>query len=122
MNKLWTDKLPSSTALIGALLALLILLASLQYYWLGEVSTGGRERMQSLIDAGAVRFGEDFDLEVARMYLTFQMDAQAVQTRQWDRYAQHYEHWAKRAPYPQLLGAVYLVELYQNGRVNLSLY
>jgi hypothetical protein len=37
MNKLWTDKLPSSTALIGALLALLILLASLQYYWLGEV-------------------------------------------------------------------------------------
>jgi signal transduction histidine kinase len=122
MKKFWTDKLPTSTALIGALLALLILLASLQYYWLGEVSTGDRERMQSLIDAGAVRFGEDFDLEVARMYLTFQMDAQAVQTRQWDRYAQHYEHWAKRAPYPQLLGAVYLVELYQNGRVNLSLY
>src|SRR5438046_6753281 len=82
-----TYKLPSSTALVTALLALLILLTSLQYYWLGEVSAGDRERMQSIVDVGAVRFGEDFDLEMARMYLTFQMDAQAVRTRLWDRYA-----------------------------------
>lgn len=114
--------MPTSPALIGALLALLVLLATLQYYWLREVNAGDRERMQSIVDAGAVRFGEDFDLEVARMYLTFQIDSQAVLTRQWDRYAQRYEHWIQHAPYHKLVGAVYLVELYQNGRVNLSLY
>jgi signal transduction histidine kinase len=114
--------MPTSPALIGALLALLVTLATLQYYWLGEVSVGDRERMQSLVDAGALRFGEDFDLEVARVYLTFQMEAQSVVTRQWERYAQRYEHWMQHAPYPRLAGAVYLVELYQNGRVNLSLY
>ena len=101
---------------------LLVLLATLQYYWLGEVSVGDRDRMQSLVDVGAVRFGEDFDLEVARMYMTFQIDAQAVLERQWERYAQRYDHWMQHAPYRKLVGDIYLVELYQNGRVNLSLF
>ncbi|HEU5103219.1 MAG TPA: HAMP domain-containing sensor histidine kinase [Roseiflexaceae bacterium] len=122
VKKLWISNIPTSPALIGALLALLVLLATLQYYWLREVSAGDRERMQSLVDAGAVRFGEDFDLEVARIYLTFQIDAHAVVTRQWDNYAQRYQHWQQNAPYHRLVGAVYLVELYQNGRVNLSLF
>jgi hypothetical protein len=116
------NNLSWSQALIGALLVLLVLLATLQYYWLGEVSVGDRDRMQSLVDVGAVRFGEDFDLEVARMYMTFQIDAQAVLARQWERYAQRYDHWEQHAPYRKLVGDIYLVELYQNGRVNLSLF
>ena len=122
MKKIWINNLSWSQALIGALLVLLVLLATLQYYWLGEVSVGDRDRMQSLVDVGAVRFGEDFDLEVARMYMTFQIDAQAVLARQWERYAQRYDHWMQHAPYRKLVGDVYLVELYQNGRVNLSLF
>jgi hypothetical protein len=122
VKKILSNNLPWSHALIGALLVLLVLLATLQYYWLGEVSVGDRDRMQSLVDAGAVRFGEDFDLEVARIYMTFQIDAQAVLARQWDRYAQRYDHWMQHAPYRKLVGSVYLVELYQNGRVNLSLF
>src|SRR3954447_3315615 len=114
--------MPWSPALIGALLALLVLLATLQYYWLVEVSVGDRDRMQSLVDVGAVRFGEDFDLEVARMYMTFQIDAQAVLARQWERYAQRYEHWMQHAPYRKLVGDIYLVELYQGGRISLSLF
>jgi hypothetical protein len=122
VKKIWINNMPWSQALIGALLALLVLLATLQYYWLGEVSVGDRDRMQSIVDAGAVRFGEDFDLEVARMYMTFQIDAQAVLARQWERYAQRYDHWTQHAPYRKLVGDVYLVELYQNGRINLSLF
>jgi len=122
VKKLWINNMSWSQALIGALLALLVLLATLQYYWLGEVSAGDRDRMQSIVDAGAVRFGEDFDLEVARMYMTFQIDAQAVLARQWERYAQRYDHWMQHAPYRKLVGDVYLVELYQNGRINLSLF
>jgi signal transduction histidine kinase len=121
VKKIWNN-IPWSQALIGALLVLLVLLATLQYYWLGEVSVGDRDRMQSLVDAGAVRFGEDFDLEVARMYMTFQIDAQSVVARQWERYAQRYDHWIQHAPYRKLLGDVYLVELYQNGRISLSLF
>jgi signal transduction histidine kinase len=121
VKKIWNN-MPWSQALIGALVALLVLLATLQYYWLGEVSVGDRDRMQSLVDVGAVRFGEDFDLEVARMYMTFQIDAQAVLARQWERYAQRYDHWIQHAPYRKLLGNVYLVELYQNGRISLSLF
>jgi signal transduction histidine kinase len=121
VKKIWNN-MPWSHALIGALLALLVLLATLQYYWLGEVSVGDRDRMQSLVDVGAVRFGEDFDLEVARMYMTFQIDAQAVLARQWERYAQRYQHWMQHAPYRKLVGNIYLVELYQGGRISLSQY
>jgi signal transduction histidine kinase len=121
VKKIWNN-MPWSQALIGALLALLVMLATLQYYWLGEVSVGDRDRMQSLVDIGAVRFGEDFDLEVARMYMTFQIDAQAVLARQWERYAQRYDHWMQYAPYRKLVGDVYLVELYQGGRISLSLF
>jgi signal transduction histidine kinase len=121
VKKIWNN-MPGSQALIGALLALLLLLATLQYYWLGEVSVGDRDRMQSIVDAGALRFGEDFDLEVARIYMTFQIDAQAVLARQWERYAQRYEHWMQHAPYRKLVADIYLAELYQNGRVNLSLF
>jgi signal transduction histidine kinase len=119
VKKIWNN-MPWSQALIGALLVLLVLLATLQYYWLGEVSVGDRDRMQSLVDVGAVRFGEDFDLEVARMYMTFQIDAQAVIARQWERYAQRYDHWMQHAPYRKLVGDIYLVELYQGGRISLS--
>jgi len=114
-----TDKLPSGTALIGALLALLILLATLQYYWLGEISAGERERMQSLVRSGAARFGEDFDLEIAGIFLGLQMPADTVLAQRWASYAQRYESWRSRSAHPRLVGDIYMVQLYENGRMTL---
>src|SRR5689334_1781217 len=101
------------------LLALLALLATLQYYWLGEVSTGERERLQAIVRTGAARFSEDFDLELARSYLTLQMDSEILLGSQWSRYAQRYDHWLAKAPYPGLVGDIFLAELYENGRQRL---
>jgi signal transduction histidine kinase len=113
------SKLPSSTSLIAALLVLLVLLASLQYYWLGEVSASERDRLQSLVDTGATRFVEDFDLDIASMFLGLQMHADMVRAQAWERYAQRYDHWQQRTAHPQLVGAIYLVQLYENGRIGL---
>lgn len=119
VTKFLTYRPSSTAALTAGLLALLLLLGSLQYFWLGEISAGERERMQALVDSGAARFSEDFDLEVAGMFLGLQMHADTVRAGLWDRYAQRYEHWRSRAAHPQLAGDIYLAQLYEDGRVKL---
>jgi signal transduction histidine kinase len=119
VNKLLSHKLSSSAALISGLLALLLLLASLQYYWLGEISASERDRMQSLVNSGAARFSEDFDMEIAGMFLGLQMHADTVRTQFWERYAQRYDHWRTQSAHPRLAGDIYLAQLYENGRIKL---
>jgi len=119
MKTMRASKLPAGTPLIAALLVLLVLLASLQYYWLGEISAGERERLQALVDSGAARFGEDFDLDIAGIFLGLQMHADTVRAQSWERYAQRYDHWQTRAMHPEIVGDIYLVQLYENSRINL---
>ncbi|HEX5691474.1 MAG TPA: histidine kinase dimerization/phospho-acceptor domain-containing protein, partial [Roseiflexaceae bacterium] len=121
MLRTWKHKL-STFGLISAALILLLLLASLQYYWVGQVSAGERERMRASLVTGATRFSEDFDRELARIYLNLQMDAATVRDQAWQNYARRYEHWFASAPYPRLVGEIYLVEVYENGRLYLASY
>jgi signal transduction histidine kinase len=121
MLRKWKHKL-SSVGLIGAALILLLSLASLQYYWVGQVSAGERERMRASLLTGATRFSEDFDRELARIYLNLQMDAATVRDQAWKKYAQRYERWFASAPYPRLIGDIYLVEVYESGRLYLAHY
>jgi two-component system, OmpR family, sensor histidine kinase SenX3 len=107
--------------LLAALVAL-VLLATLQYYWVGRVSAAERERTQATLRAGAARFGEDFDRELARMYLSFQMDAETLRDHDWERYAGRYDHWTNTAPYAGLVDAVYLVELRDRGSLHIERY
>lgn len=116
------SKLPSNTALVAALAVLLVLMAALQYYWLGEISAGERERLQSLVDSGAARFGEDFDLEIAGAFLGLQINADTVRTQTWDRYAQRVDHWRARSAHPNLVGEIYLVQVFENGRMRIARY
>ncbi len=105
-----------------AALVLLVLLASLQYYWVGQVSVGERERMRASLRVGATRFSEDFDRELARIYLSLQMDAATMRDQSWKEYARRYNHWFETAPYPRLVGDVYLVQIYESGRLYLAQY
>ena len=54
------------------LLALLPLLAALQYHWVGQLTENERDRMRNNLTAGVERFSEDFDRELTRIYSTFQ--------------------------------------------------
>jgi signal transduction histidine kinase len=116
MMRTWKYKLSTKAILIAALL-LLLLLASLQYYWVGQVSEGERERMRASLRAGATRFSEDFNHELARIYLSLQMDASTLRNSAWKDYARRYDHWVTTAPYPRLAGDIFLVEVYETGRL-----
>src|SRR5829696_105411 len=96
--------------LVAALIALLPLLAALQFRWLGEVSLAERERMQASLKTAVSNFSQDFDRELARAYMSFQMDAGVLRDRAWGEYAKRTDNWHQTAPYPQLVTDIFLIE------------
>lgn len=118
--KFWKSTSPKMLLLVALMLGLLGLLATLQYRWLGQVSRGERERMQVAVRAGATRFSQDFNREVTRAYLNFQMDASMLQEKDWQGYAERFERWNRQAPFPQLVSEVYTAERDEHKQVRLS--
>jgi signal transduction histidine kinase len=105
----------SLVVLAASLVVLLVVLAALQYRWLGQVSAAERERMQGTLSAGATRFTEDFDREIGRVYFTLKLDADAWRTRDGDAYAARFEQWRATAPHPELVGDIYVVDASEAG-------
>ncbi len=96
--------------LAASLVVLLVLLATLQYRWLGQVSAAERERMQGTLSSGAARFAEDFDRELGRIYVNLKLDADAWRARDGEAYAARFESWRAAAPHPALVGDIYVVD------------
>jgi signal transduction histidine kinase len=109
-----------SLGLAFVALPALIFLAVLQYLWVGQVSDSARERMQASASAAAARFSEEFDRELARAYLSLQMDALTLRDRSWNIYQHRYSNWRSHAPYPQLVDSIYLATIARNGRLTLA--
>ena len=95
--------------LLLVMAVLLPVLAGLQYHWLGEVSKGATERLQSTLAAGAHRFRQDFNREFIRAYLNFQFDSSGPPSDLEQYHVQSLERWNTTAPYPHLLGDVFVV-------------
>ena len=91
-----------------ALLGLIALLATLQYKWLGRISDAEREHMRATLNTRASGFAQDFDGELTRAYLLFQVDPQASDSLE-SRIAVRYDRWQATARYPRLIKDVYSV-------------
>ena len=92
----------------AALLGLIAVLATLQYQWLGRISDAERERMTSNLRAHATALAHEFDRELTRAYVTFQLDAGRETENVAARLTQRYERWMATARYPRLVGRVYV--------------
>lgn len=112
------------------MLTLLIVLAGLQYYWLGQLSEGEREQMRSHLNGVAARFRDDFDGELMRTMGAFDFGferrnpseavANPVEPTIPEAYVEKYERWRKNAPHPGLVSGVDIAMADKDG--NLSLY
>jgi signal transduction histidine kinase len=91
-----------------ALLGLIALLATLQYKWLGRISDAEREHMRATLNSRASGFAQDFDGELTRAYLLFQVDPQADGDLE-SRMAVRYDRWQATARYPRMIQEVYSV-------------
>lgn len=118
--KLRKQKPPLMLLLVAALLALLPLLAVLQYHWLGEVSRGERERMRQNLTTSAAQFCQEFDRELTALFLRFQTTADLPQALGAADLAARYENWQATAAYPQLIKEIYQTTLLDDQQGALS--
>jgi signal transduction histidine kinase len=107
--KSWKRRPPLILIVTLALLALLPVLAILQYQWMGRISEAERERMQNNLREGASKFTQDFDREIARAFLGFQCP-EAGSDECAMALADSYAKWSAEAAFPQLINNIYVVE------------
>jgi signal transduction histidine kinase len=93
----------------GALLGLILLLATLQYRWLGQISGAERDRMTSILNTRASAFAQDVDRELTRAYLLFQLDPMQQNEGVAAGLVTRYDRWQATAHFPKMIKDVYLV-------------
>lgn len=103
-----------------ALLALLALLATLQWRWIGQVNELQSQRLRGNLLSEASGFSADFDREVTRAYLYFHPEHWDT-TGDWQgRFARQADRWASSAPYPGLVRQVFFVHRDASGRLDVE--
>ena len=103
MTAMWKRLPPGITLLLVAIAILLPLLALLQYRWLGQISEGERERMQTLLRSAATQFTQAFDAEITRAYSIFQRQNATELSQISEQYAQRFEEWKDTSAHPLLI-------------------
>jgi signal transduction histidine kinase len=116
-------RLPAGAVAV-ALFGLLVLLAMLQYRWLGQISDADRAQRRARLEHDASEFAQDFDRELARAFLLFQGEpiGDATPPDLATRFAQRYDHWQASSSYPRLLKDVYAFSLSEDGVADLRRY
>jgi len=110
---------PPLILLTIALLGLLVLLAGLQYVWLGRISQAERERLQATLSLRTWEFAQDFDRELTRAYLLFQTEPIPPDANPATRFATRYDRWLATAAYPKLLKDFYVAQRVSTGEFGL---
>ncbi len=112
--------------LAGGLLILLLILATLQYRWLDEVSQANRQKSRDLLQAAVNRFAEDFDRELTRAFF-YLLPPHAIWAPPWqdaprldESFARRYERWRTYAPFPDLVRDVYMAQRGEDGTFEAS--
>lgn len=120
---------PPLFLLAAALLGLILLLATLQYVWLGRITDGERDRLRATLESRTAEFAQDFDRELTRAYLLFQADPPRperdlppVAGDAAARFAERYDRWQATSPYPRLIKDVHVATRTADGSVELQRY
>lgn len=101
--------------LAGVLASLLLLLASLQWRWLGQISADERDRMQTGLRTQVRHFTQEFDRELTRAYFWLQADRGPMPTVPAADSVEHFERWYSTAPHPELVRSIHVVSSVTNA-------
>src|SRR5262249_23957118 len=108
----WAGKEHLSSFLIIIVQAtLVVMLAVLQYKWLGQISESEREKKRITLQKDAQRFGEDFDQEFTQAYLHFQQCGDDINRDNLENFSEYYDRWVNQGRHPQLISNLWLVTL-----------
>jgi len=92
---------------VGLLTVLCLVLASLQYVWIGELSRGERARLQEGLQSSVQRLSLDFNEELSRMVVALRPSTEAVDANGREAaYTASLHRWRETATYPGILKRV----------------
>ena len=103
-------RIPWQLPAAALLLVLLAALATFQYRWLGEVSEAERERMRASLRTRASEFSQEFDAELTRVFIAFQIDRDRLDHEAAPALGEAYARWRASTTVPSLVRGVYLAE------------
>jgi signal transduction histidine kinase len=105
--------------LIAVLVALLTVLAILQYRWLGQISVAERQTMQTNLRNQARGFQEEINLEFDKFGSRLRMSAAGSRSESWGELAERYARWKNSAAYPGLVKDLFLAHVDRHGQFDL---
>ena len=110
---------PTGTlALLGALLATLLVLAFLQYRWIAQLGDAEKARAQARIEEASRAFCDDLDRELDRA-IAFCNAPPAPPGHEVSLVSARLDRWKESALFPQLVSDVFLARQDGEGRVSL---
>ena len=98
-----------SLVVVGILVLLLAVLATLQYRWIAQLSEAERARLKEGLDQAAVGYCEDFDREIARAYAVFSLDPRDGERELAQVLAERMAEWRSEAVWPELVNALLVI-------------
>lgn len=100
----WYDLVPV------LLVALLVVLATLQYRWTGELGRAEEEQLRTSLNRAAAGIAADFDRELGRLFFHFLSVPAPGDTEVEASLAERVASWRAQPPYPEMLRQVLVVE------------
>ena len=107
--------------LIGVLVALLGLLAVLQYKWLGQISVAERQTMQTNLRTQGRALQEEINKEIELASSRVRMSLADYRKDSWGELIERYSRWKANTADPGLIKSVYLARADGDGQFNLTL-
>ncbi len=95
-------------ALVVLMSVTLVVLAVLQYRWIGEIGRMERIRLREGLENAAYRFRTEFNLELRRICLSFELGPDSLRAQDWDRLIERYDYWLSEDRHAKLVEDVFL--------------
>jgi len=112
---------PALWLFMGILVILVCVLAGLQYYWIGEISSTEQKRLQDDLQSQVNKLGGDFNAEINTAAAALQPDDQQVQAMGPEKaYELRYAAWRSSSTHPLLFRRIALVNI-ENGALGLKM-
>lgn len=96
-------------ALMAALAGVLLLLAALQYAWIGEMSEADRGRLSRGLGVVTEQYRRDFNRELDNLADSFRMEPDALEQEDWGFLAEDYYRWMDSGPVGLRIDSIYIL-------------
>jgi signal transduction histidine kinase len=104
----WRKKSLLELAAVFVIVAVVAVLAVLQYRWGGEIGRVEQNRLKSELGNSVGEFDQEFSYDFERLTESFQNDTEATAATLESRVAQQYAGWTRTAAHPGLIAGVHI--------------